>query len=73
MQKIKEYLKKHYIVSSVIGLAVFFFLIYLIFGGKEEFPYDTVVVEKGDVVQEVSVTGSIKPAQDVNLAFEKGG
>lgn len=30
-------------------------------------------VERRDIKQEVSVTGRVKPAQDVDLAFEKGG
>lgn len=35
--------------------------------------YDFVVAEKRDLVQEVSVTGRVKPAESVNLAFEKSG
>ncbi|MCX6813693.1 MAG: efflux RND transporter periplasmic adaptor subunit, partial [Candidatus Azambacteria bacterium] len=32
-----------------------------------------VVVKKGDIVQEVSVTGNVKPVKSVDLAFEKSG
>lgn len=33
----------------------------------------TIPVERGSVVAEVSVTGQVKPAQNIDLAFEKGG
>lgn len=35
--------------------------------------YDTVVVKRADIARLVSVTGKVKPAQNVDLAFEKGG
>lgn len=35
--------------------------------------YEFVQVERRDVKQEVSVTGRAKPAEEVSLAFEKGG
>lgn len=35
--------------------------------------YDFVVAKKGMVVQTVSVTGNVKPAESVDLAFETGG
>ncbi|NQT50162.1 efflux RND transporter periplasmic adaptor subunit [Candidatus Kuenenbacteria bacterium] len=35
--------------------------------------YDTVVAEKGELIQEVSITGSVKPAEEVELAFERSG
>jgi len=34
---------------------------------------DVVVVERGDVVEEVSVTGKVKPISSVDLAFEQAG
>ncbi|MDD5738444.1 MAG: efflux RND transporter periplasmic adaptor subunit [Candidatus Pacebacteria bacterium] len=36
-------------------------------------PYEFVVATKQTVIQEVSVTGKVKPAQSVDLAFERGG
>jgi len=41
--------------------------------GEKESPYETFVVEKGDVIQEVSVTGRVSPDAEVSLAFERGG
>jgi len=40
---------------------------------KKPLPYEFVVAKKQNVVQEVSVTGKVKPAQSVDLAFEKSG
>ena len=36
-------------------------------------PYEFTTVQKQSVVQEVSITGKVKPAQAVELAFEKNG
>ncbi|MDO8524284.1 MAG: efflux RND transporter periplasmic adaptor subunit [bacterium] len=36
-------------------------------------PYEFVIVKKQNVIQEVSVTGKVKPAQSVDLALERGG
>lgn len=36
-------------------------------------PYEFVLAQKKDIVQEVSITGNIKPAETINLAFETGG
>ncbi len=52
------------VVVLIVGLIVF---------RKKQLPYEFVTVKKSDLVQEVSVTGRVKPAEDVNLAFEQGG
>jgi HlyD family secretion protein len=36
-------------------------------------PYETVKVERANIVQEVSVTGKVESEESVDLAFEKGG
>ncbi len=36
-------------------------------------PYETATAQIGQIIQEVSVTGNVKPAKTVNLAFEKSG
>ncbi|MDD5547849.1 MAG: efflux RND transporter periplasmic adaptor subunit [Candidatus Pacebacteria bacterium] len=46
---------------------------YLLFGGNKASKYETVLAERGNITQEVSVTGRVKPAQNVDLAFEKTG
>lgn len=46
---------------------------YIYFGGDSALAYDFIVAEKRDLVQDVSVTGRVKPAESVDLAFEKSG
>lgn len=36
-------------------------------------PYVVAMAERGDITQEVSVTGNVKPTDSVDLAFETGG
>jgi multidrug efflux pump subunit AcrA (membrane-fusion protein) len=60
-------------------LIIFFILLIgaVIFGAYSMRPkpptYDFAKVEKRDIIQEVSVTGRVKPAEDVSLAFQIGG
>jgi len=35
--------------------------------------FDLIAAKRGDLIQEVSVTGRVKPAESVELAFEQGG
>ncbi len=58
----------------IIGLiAVLIILSILYFGRSKSSVYSFVEVKKGNVVQEVSATGRVTPASDVDLAFEKSG
>lgn len=57
-------------ITIILGLAAGG---YFYFGGDKKPTYDFVIAKRADLIQEVSVTGRVKPAQDVNLAFEKGG
>jgi len=65
-------MRKFYFIVGGIVLFIFISL-YFIFWRQEELPYDFVVAERGDIVQEVSVTGRVKASEDVELAFEKTG
>ncbi|MDH5597443.1 MAG: biotin/lipoyl-binding protein, partial [Candidatus Peregrinibacteria bacterium] len=40
---------------------------------RPEIDVDTVVANRGQLLQQVSVTGSVEPAQSVNLSFEISG
>lgn len=40
---------------------------------KEELPYDFALVKRGDIIQEVSATGTIKKGEEINLAFKNTG
>lgn len=46
---------------------------YLVFGRGHKTESELVVVKKGSITQEVSVTGRVKPTDEVSLAFEKSG
>ncbi len=43
------------------------------FGKEEPITYDTIIAEKGELIQEVSITGRVEPAESVNLSFETSG
>lgn len=58
------------IIVAVVILAI---ISWIVFRGEGESPYDFVIVEWGDVIEEVSATGTVKPAKDVNLRFEITG
>jgi len=68
-----NFIKKHYIWAAVIVLAV------IISGGwiysrvTKKSTYELTAVQKGELVKEVSVTGRVKAAESVDLAFEKSG
>lgn len=68
-----NFIKKPSVIISVIVLAAVVFGVYWLFLRPKKPVYETVIAQKGDVVQEVSVTGRVKPAQSVNLAFERSG
>lgn len=65
------FIQKHkWLIITLIILSVgaVFFL-----SREKKSAFETVVAAKGDVIQEVSVTGRVNPDAEVNLAFEKGG
>jgi len=62
--------KRGYIIGGIVLVIV---LGYLFFGGSKDSLYSYTKVSRGDVVQEVGVTGRVKPSENVSLAFERGG
>lgn len=58
-----------------VGLAVIIIIAISIFVSQKEKPaeYNTITIEASALTQEVSVTGTVKPAESVELAFEKLG
>lgn len=71
MKKILLILKsKTFIALAVIALAIGGYTYY-----KNTRPrvYDTIPVSRGQVREEVSITGKVKPTQSLDIAFEKGG
>ncbi len=57
----------------IIGLIIIAGVAYFSLKPKPQPRIDTVVAERGDLKQFVSVVGKVKPSEDVDLAFETGG
>ena len=64
-------LKKKWFVASGAG-AVLFILVILVFWAKNG-NYEIIEVKRGTISQEVEITGKTKPANNVDLAFERSG
>ena len=64
--------KKYFLLILILAIALatggYFY-----FGRRPEAKYEFVTAQRGDLIQEVSVTGRVKPAESVELAFEKTG
>jgi len=72
MKKWIKWVKKPIVILSVVILAVIV-AGYFYFARSKTPTYEFVVAKRGEIVQEVNVTGRVKPAQNVDLAFEKSG
>ncbi len=69
----KRFLKKP-IFWILIGAVIFAgYGVFAYVKSSSKSPYETEAVRRADITQEVSVTGRIKPAESVDLAFEKSG
>ncbi len=64
---------KKWIYVSIIILVVSGFILYVKYSKKEKSGIDSIVVQKTDLVQKVSVTGNIRPVDSVNLGFDISG
>lgn len=67
-----KFSKKQYLWGLGI-LAIAGITTYLLGSSSDETPKNTVRVLRGDIVQEVSVTGRVKAVSTVDLGFEKTG
>ena len=67
----KKIIKKPYVVGLIVLLIGI--IGYAYFGKNDAPEYETFIAVRTTVSQEVSVTGRVKPAQKVDLAFEKTG
>lgn len=65
--------RKRVMRYGLAALAIVAIVIFSIYRKNGGVAVDYVVVKRGDVAQEVSVTGTVKPVQAVSLAFERGG
>ncbi|OGH66587.1 MAG: hypothetical protein A3B90_00950 [Candidatus Magasanikbacteria bacterium RIFCSPHIGHO2_02_FULL_41_13] len=61
--------------TKIIGVAVLALIALFIFSSTRKKPteYDTTRVSKQTVLQQVSVTGKVKPSEELALAFEQSG
>ncbi len=67
-----RFFKRPIFIITIIILAIILGGYFYFFSGKKTGP-EFIVVKKGGIVQEVSVTGNVKPVRSVDLAFEKSG
>lgn len=67
-----RFFKKPIVIVSVAILALIIGGI-VVFGGEKEPKVEFMVAAKRDLAAEVSVTGRVTPAEDVDLAFEVSG
>ena len=66
-----SFLKKPWIIAGIIAaIAV---IIWLVSSGQDATKQVTFAVWRGNIIQEVSVTGRGESAESIDLAFEKGG
>lgn len=70
MKKVVKKLTVIFVVVLIIGGGAFG---YEYFNRKKKPTYDFIVAKKETLIQEVSVTGRVKSAESVDLAFEKNG
>ena len=68
LRSVVAFIKKRWILVS-IGVVVLVIIILLISGGHKN-SNAAIKIEKGGVLAEVSVTGSVKPAHSLDIAFE---
>lgn len=64
--------KKKFIITAILIIVVGIVGL-ILFTGKGKTSYDFAIVSRGAVIEEVSVTGTVKPANDVDLRFETSG
>lgn len=67
-----NFIKKPIVIAVVIMVVILGAVLYFIAIKKNTAP-EFIVVKKGAITQEVSVTGNVKPITSVDLAFETGG
>lgn len=73
MKKTLLFLKKPIGIAAAVFILLAGAIAYASFKGDGAPKYETASAVRKDVVQEVSVTGKIVPAESVDLAFERGG
>lgn len=70
LEKIKNFLKAHPIISS-IGFVILIVVVVMFFNKDDG--AQRVTVERGNIIETVQSSGKTKPAEDVELGFERSG
>lgn len=71
--KFMKFTKKRIIIIALIAVIGGLIGGFSIYKATRPVVYKTTTAQKGIVMEEVSVTGRVKPAESVDLAFETGG
>lgn len=71
MKKIIAFAKNKWVITAVVIVAALGTYIY--YTNTRPQTYETVTITRGQVKEEVSITGKVKPTQNLDVAFEKGG
>ena len=71
LTKIKNYIGEHKKTSILTGLLLVLLGFFFLRGGGNQ--AETLTVERGTIVDQVILTGKVKPADEVELAFDRGG
>ncbi len=71
-KEVPFYKKKIYIVLTILVLLIAAWITYAV-TREEVIEINSITATRADLVQEVSVTGSVEPAESVNLSFEITG
>lgn len=66
-------MKKFIIIISIIVILIGGYFAYQGFFGERDSDYETVTVVKGEIIQNVSATGTVIPAKQIDLQFEDWG
>ena len=67
-----QYLKNKWVIAGLIVLIIIVLIIWARSGSSAP-TFETAAAQIGNVIETVSVTGTISPIAKANLAFEKGG
>lgn len=70
--KIKTFFKNLSRTKLIVGSVTIIIILFIALGGGETAMTEALVI-RGSVEQEVLATGKVKPAESVNLAFERSG
>mgnify|MGYP001394336253 CR=1 FL=1 len=68
-----NFLKRPRIIILLVILIGGIIISYAFFGRDKAPAYDFIIIEKRNLIQEISVTGRVQSAESVDLAFEKSG